>query len=150
MGRLISLRQPVVRAIATDTGLSEAARLMQEHGIDAVVVLDGDVLAGVLSLRDIAGMAARRPAIPPCDLRAADAMAAGTLHAESNTTVPQALAMLDELERDHLPVMAEAGRVADLISRTDLLKELVWHYNEVIREMRLQERIMHLQGVYSC
>lgn len=153
MQRLLDLRQPVVPTISADAPLTDAARQMATHGATAVVVLGGagperDRPVGVLAEKDFAAAAAHHPDSTPRDLRVGEAMTATTVHATLDTTVPDALALLPE-GLDHLPVTAD-GRVVDLLSRSDLLAELVWHHAEVIREMRLQEHIMHLQGVYSC
>lgn len=153
MQRLFDLRQPVVLAISADAPLADAARLMATHGGAAVIVLGGagpehDRPVGVLAEKDFAAAAARHPDSAPRDLCVGDVMTATTIHATLETTVPDALALLQD-GLDHLPVIAD-GRVVDLLSRSDLLAELVLHHTEVIREMRLQERIMHLQGVYSC
>jgi CBS domain-containing protein len=152
MQRLLDLRQPVVQAIAADAPLADAAHLMATDAVPAVVVLgvagpERDRPVGVLAEKDFTAAAARHPDRAPRDLRVGDAMTATTVHATLDTTVPDALAVLPD-GLDHLPVMAD-GRVVDLLSRSDLLAELGWHHTEVIREMRLQERIMHLQGVYS-
>jgi CBS domain-containing protein len=126
---------------------------MATHAVAAVIVLgaagpERDRPVGVLAEKNFAAAADRHPDGTPRDLRVGDVMTATTVHATPDTTVPDALALLPD-SLDHLPVV-ENGRVVDLLSRSDLLAELVWHHTEVIREMRLQERIMHLQGVYSC
>ncbi|NVO13066.1 MAG: CBS domain-containing protein [Rhodoplanes sp.] len=153
MRRLLDLRQPAVHTISADAPLADAAHLMATHAVAAVVVLgvadpERDRPVGVLAERSFAAAAARHPDRAPRDLRVRDAMTATTVHATLDTTVPDALALLQD-RLDHLPVTAD-GQVVDLLSRSDLLAELVWHHAEVIREMRLQEHIMHLQGVYSC
>ncbi|MBI5114197.1 MAG: CBS domain-containing protein [Rhodovulum sp.] len=148
--RLAELRQPRPATIAANARLDIAAALMAEQRLDALaVLLDGGTVVGVLTGRGVTGAVARHPETPPRALTVADAMDRLTIQAGPDTTVPEALALLTPDGPDHLVVLDD-GRLVDLLSRTDLLAELAWHHAEVIREMRLQERIMHLQGTYSC
>lgn len=149
MRELIDLRKPIIHVLAADAALTEASRLMSAHAVDGLVIVDGDALVGVLSARNFASLPARYPDAAPRDLRVGDAMDATSIHADLDTIVPEALAMLPEFGLDHLPVVA-GGRVVDLLSRSALLAELVRHHAEVIRDIRLQWKIMHLQGTYSC
>jgi len=148
---LPQLGEPPQRAErAVDVRLDIAAALMTERRLDALaVLLDGGTVVGVLTGRGVTGAVARHPETPPRALTVADAMDRLTIQAGPDTMVPEALALLAPDGPDHLVVLDD-GRLVDLLSRTDLLAELAWHHAEVIREMRLQERIMHLQGTYSC
>lgn len=149
MRELIDARKPILHMLAADAALTEASRLMSAHAVDGLVVVGTDGLVGVLSARNFASLPTRFPDAALCQLRVADAMDATTIHADLATTVAEALAMLPEFGLDHLPVVA-GGRVVDLLSRSALLAELVRHHAEVIRDIRLQWKIMHLQGTYSC
>ncbi|MFL9825262.1 CBS domain-containing protein [Rhodoplanes sp. SY1] len=154
MRRLVELRRPVVAVLPADASLADAARLVNRDGVAAVAVMRGGAFAGVVSHRGIAAAAARLPEATPQSLAAVACLETVPV-VGLDTTVPEALAQLasaapDRAALDHVAVVDSEGRVVDLVSRADLLAELVWHHGEVIREMRLQERLMHLQGVYSC
>lgn len=149
MRRLVELRRPVVHAVAGTATLADAAALLAGHRVDAVAVRDDDALHGVVSRACVAAAAARHPDTAPCGLRAVDA-AETVPSVDLDTTVPDALARLAADGPDHVAVVDAAGRIVDLVSRADLLAEMIWHQTEVIREMTLQDRLMHLQGVYSC
>lgn len=149
MRRLVELRGAAVSVLAANASLADASRLMSRDGIAAVVVLRGEAFAGVVSHRSIAAAAARLPEATPQSLAAVDCSEPVPV-VGLDITVPEALAQLKADGPDHVAVIDPAGRVVALLSRADLLAELVWHHGEVIREMRLQESLMHLQGVYSC
>ncbi|MFD2183548.1 CBS domain-containing protein [Rhodoplanes azumiensis] len=164
MRRLVALRAAAVPTLPADASLAEAARLLGRRGVTAAAVTRGDALAGVVSHRSIAAAAARLPEATPQSLTTGACTEAVPV-VGLDTAVPEALAQLasgaaDHIGSehaapapaapDHVAVVDPEGRVVDLLSRADLLAELVWHQGEVIREMRLQERLMHLQGVYSC
>ncbi|RAI40298.1 CBS domain-containing protein [Rhodoplanes roseus] len=146
--RLVELGRPPLLAVAPDATLADAARLLADHDRDAAVVIEAGTLRGIVSMKTFARAAMRRPGTAAVDLRVADLVDAAPA-ASLATSVPDALALLTH-DADHVAVLDEDGLPVDLVSRAELLAELVWHHTEVIREMRLQERIMHLQGVYSC
>jgi CBS domain-containing protein len=139
---------PKLGSLAPDATLAEAARLMQQHGTDAVIVVDGGALVGVVSARNVADTIGRNAA--PRDLRVTDVMVGvAGVSAGPDLPVPEALSRLQDAGLDHLPVKADGGVIA-LLSRADLLAALAAHYAEENRQIHQQWKLMHLQGVYSC
>lgn len=55
-------------------------------------------------------------------------------------TVPQCMALMNEMGIHHLPVM-ESSRVIGVLSNRDLLKEVVSHHEHVIHDMELERMI---------
>ena len=49
----------------------------------------------------------------------------------------------------HLPVL-EDGKPLALLSMVDLLNETIAHYERISQAHALDQRIMFLQGTYSC
>ena len=149
MKRLVELRRPQPRQIAADAPLREAARAIAEHRADALVVVLGGKAVGTIGAHEIAARLARNSETAVDQLDVEAAMRPLEVHATLATTVPEALDLLNAAGSDHLAVM-ESGQVVDLLSRAALLEQLIWHHTETIREMQLQDAIMHYQGVYSC
>jgi CBS domain-containing protein len=102
----------------SDTAL-DAARLMREHDISAVVVLDDDEeLVGIVTERDFA----RR--VVAVDGRGSALALAEVMSASPATVSPEsspydALEQMRKLHVRHLPVV-ERGRVVGMISMRDL------------------------------
>jgi CBS domain-containing protein len=110
-----------VRSIAQGATLHDAARLLAEHGISCLVVVDGDQPVGILSERDLV----RHVAHDPTGWAARPVQESMThpLHVtDTGATVAHAI---EELRRHHirrLPVITAEGRLAGIVTQTDLLR----------------------------
>jgi CBS domain-containing protein len=96
---------------------------MAEHDIGALVVLDGSVLAGMLSERDYArkvillGKSSR-------DIRVSEIMTQKVVCVGPDQTVDQCMGVMTEKRCRHLPVL-EDKRVIGVLSIGDLVKETI-------------------------
>lgn len=148
--RLIEAHGASNFALPPEASLFDASRLMHAHGTDALAVVAGAALIGVLSTRNLVDAIGRGSRPDTRELRVADAMqACADLFVEPDTSVADALAKLAESGLEHMPVRSEGILIA-LLRRSALLADLVSHHVEELRQIRLQWRLMHLQGVYSC
>jgi CBS domain-containing protein len=112
----------------------EAASRMTEAKVGALVVLDGDVLVGIFSERDLMTrvvVAHRDPAATPISA----VMTRDVVTAEMEDRVD---ACEDKMRRAgcrHLPVLAH-GRVIGMISMRDLLRDELEEERHEVRELR--------------
>jgi CBS domain-containing protein len=152
------MTRPVLTARAA-TPVKELARIMVEHHISALPVLDeDDQLIGVVSEADVilkqGHQIPRRPHWwEPAVRRMAVRRAAGDtarelMSAQPVTIGPRAsLAQAARLMSDHavkrLPVVDEQGSLVGVVSRGDLLKAFV-RSDDDIRQDVLSEVFMHL------
>jgi CBS domain-containing protein len=110
-------------SIAPHESVFTALERMAEHDIGALVVLDGPVLAGVLSERDYArkvillGKSSR-------DMRVSEIMTHKVVCVGPDQTVDQCMAVMTEKRCRHLPVL-EGKRVIGVLSIGDLVKETI-------------------------
>lgn len=118
----VRVRDMVKRAPITthpDTSIRDAARVMAEHHVSSLPLLDGEHLVGMITDRDLrnrcvaAGMATDRPV--------RDIMTEKLTTVELDTLGFQALITMTQLNVHHLPVL-DNGRIAGLISSTDLTR----------------------------
>ena len=104
--------------ISAGTTIGDAAAQMSERGVGAVVVLDGDALAAILTERDV--------------MRAvADGQDGGALVSDWMTSHPDTIEPTDTTDHAaslmihggfrHLPVV-EDGRVVGIVSIRDLMR----------------------------
>ncbi|MEA3274409.1 MAG: putative nucleotidyltransferase substrate binding domain-containing protein [Pseudomonadota bacterium] len=112
------LARALVRA-APDTSIREAARIMTENRVSALVIMDGEQLAGMITDRDlrsrciVAGLSFDDPV---------GRIMTENLHTtEAETLGFQALITMSRLNVHHLPVLDE-GQVVGVISTTDLVR----------------------------
>ena len=110
----------VITLKATDT-LREAAKLLDERRIGAVVTLDGDgEIVGVLSERDIVRQFARQgEAALEMPVGSAMTRAVITINAEADVDV--ALQLMTDRRIRHLPVVRN-NRLTGFVSIGDLVK----------------------------
>jgi CBS domain-containing protein len=104
--------------VAADAKLGDAAKRMAERGVGAVVVLDGERLAGILTERDI--LKAVATGYEP-DSRVSDWMTRHPETIESDDTTDHAAALMIHGGFRHLPVV-DAGELKGILSIRDLMR----------------------------
>lgn len=122
-----------VWSVSPEDTVLEAITRMAKLGIGALLVMDGERLAGILSERDYARkiiLQGRRSA----ETRVAEIMTAKVATATPDMTAQQCLAMMTEGYFRHLPVV-EDGRVIGLVSIGDLVKAVIADQQAVIKEL---------------
>ncbi|MEU3341213.1 CBS domain-containing protein [Streptomyces sp. NPDC006668] len=148
--------------VRRDTGFKEVAKLLAEHDITAVPVVDDEEHAvGVVSEADLLRKEAAQldPAglLPvlrpePADRAKAEATTAeGLMNSPAVTAMPQwtAVEAAQVMERHHikrLPVVDEADRLVGLISRADLLR-IFLRGDSAIREEISGEVLLRTVGI---
>jgi CBS domain-containing protein len=112
-----------VQAVAPDTLVYQAIRLMADRNIGCVLVMDGARLLGILSERDytrkvvLQGRSSKITTVQ--EIMTRDVICVTPQHG-----VEQALRLITENRVRHLPVI-ERGRVTGLISIGDLVKWVI-------------------------
>ena len=121
--QLLEAKSPSTQTIAPDAPVLDALRLMAEHGIGAVLVMEGPRLVGVLSERDYARkvvLQGRSSADTPVrDIMSVDVVIAALL--DSSDTCMQ---LMTDRRIRHLPVM-DGGVVVGIVSIGDLVKAVI-------------------------
>jgi CBS domain-containing protein len=104
------------------TTLTEAVRLLMEHGIGAVVVVDGDAPVGIFTERDLLRfMASKNPDIDTTHVE--ECMTRDLVTASPHDTVGDAMEMMREKRIRHLPIMSD-GDLVGIVSIRDVLEAL--------------------------
>jgi CBS domain-containing protein len=123
-----------VYAIAPEAPVLEAIRQMAERRVGALVVMKGDVLAGIVSERDYArkvilqGRSSAQTAV-------ADIMSGEPLTISPETDVFDCMRLCTERRVRHLPVV-EGDRVVGVISIGDLVKAVIDAQAEQIEQLQ--------------
>ena len=110
-----------VVTLRADHTLKEAAQILDDKKIGAVVALDKDErIIGVLSERDVVRQVARLGA-PALDMPVASAMTRAVVTVAPSTAIDEALQTMTDRRIRHLPVV-ENERLTGVISIGDLVK----------------------------
>ena len=115
-------------------------QILAEKRVGLLLVTDKQKLIGVVSERDYArkvelvGKTARNTLV--CDIMTTSIYTATLEH-----TVPQCMAMMNEKEIRHLPVM-EGQAIVGVLSNRDLVKEVVRHHEKTIKDLEMERMII--------
>ncbi len=114
-----------IYSIDDEATLQEAAQMLDQKRVGAVVVLDDHGrVEGVLSERDIVREVARRgPSV--LRERVGSIMTRGVIMAGPDDTIDDGLARMTERRIRHLPVIDGGGRLIGVISIGDLVKRKI-------------------------
>jgi CBS domain-containing protein len=117
-------------SVRPDTPIGEVTRIMHEHQIGAVLIMEADKLLGVLSERGIVRALALHPSGVRA-MRADSAMKPRQHETTLSATLEDAMRIMTDTRVRYLPVR-DAGKLVGLISIGDVVKaELARHAHDV-------------------
>jgi CBS domain-containing protein len=112
-----------VISITPDTTVYESLKIMADKNVGALVVLDGESVAGIMSERDYArkvilhGKSSR-------ELQVREIMTSRVYYVHPEQNVQECMAQMTDKHVRHLPVI-EQGRLAGIISIGDVVKAIM-------------------------
>ncbi|AXY56850.1 CBS domain-containing protein [Acinetobacter chinensis] len=123
-----------VYTISPEATVLEAITLMAEKGIGALVVTEGEEVAGILSERDYTRKIAlmQRKSF---DTTVSEIMTAKVLTVSNATTVEECLNLMTDKHLRHLPVV-ENGKLIGLVSIGDLVKATMEDQKKLIEQLQ--------------
>jgi CBS domain-containing protein len=113
-GRLLS--------VSPGTKLAEVARDMRAHDSDSVAVMDGGVLVGIITERDL--VRAIADGLNPTEASAGTVMTSDPATVSLDEEVNVVAVKMMRLGIRHLPVVDQNGKPAGLVSARDLVAVL--------------------------
>ncbi|KAA1007256.1 CBS domain-containing protein [Paraburkholderia panacisoli] len=122
-----------VYTIGADDSVYEAIRLMAEKGIGALVVTDGDSIAGIITERDYA----RKVVLMDRSSKATpvrDIMSKAVRFVRPDQTTEDCMALMTERRMRHLPVI-ENDRLVGMVSIGDLVKNIIAEQQFTIQQL---------------
>jgi CBS domain-containing protein len=122
-----------VISVPPSTTVFEALQRMADHNIGALLVMNGDRLAGIFSERDYARKVALR-GLTSKDTTVGDLMTGKVITVGPAWTADQCMALMTEHHIRHLPVV-EGDRVLGVISIGDAVKAVVDEQHFVIGQL---------------
>jgi CBS domain-containing protein len=131
--QLLDRKDRAVFSVGPETPVLEAIRAMAEHHIGALLVMKGEVLAGIVSERDYA----RKVILlgrSSSDTPVRDIMTTSVLTVSPETSVEQCMQLVTDKRVRHLPVV-EAGRVVGMVSIGDLVKAVIAAQQQQIEQL---------------
>ena len=114
-----------VYSISPDDTVYDALKLMAEKNVGALVVLDGDRLAGLISERDYARKIVLEDKLSR-ETKVKEIMTAEVLTVTPDMDLDECMELITEKRKRHLPVV-ENDRVLGIISIGDIVKGIMDH-----------------------
>ena len=120
-----------VISITPDTKVYEALKIMAERNVGALVVLDGEAVAGILSERDYArkvilhGKSSR-------ELQVREIMTSRVYYVHPEQNVQDCMAQMTDKHVRHLPVI-DKERLVGIISIGDVVKTIMADQEDTIK-----------------
>ncbi|MBK9253412.1 MAG: CBS domain-containing protein [Proteobacteria bacterium] len=133
LSQLLDTKGHAVHAVSPDASVIDAIRSMADNHIGALLVMEGQQLAGIVSERDYArkvillGRSSATTAVR-------DIMSSPVMSLSPDSTVDEAMRLMTEHRIRHLPVVAN-GRVTGLVSIGDLVKCVIEEQRHTIDEL---------------
>ncbi|MEZ0395725.1 MAG: CBS domain-containing protein [Anaerolineales bacterium] len=130
---MLKVKGSRVWKVSTDATVLEALKLMAEKQIGAVLVMDGERVAGIFSERDFA----RKVGLfekPPRSVRVGEVMTTDLVTVSPDNTVNDCMALMTDKRIRHLPVIEE-GRLVGLVSIGDVVKDIIEELQFMVKQL---------------
>ena len=130
---LKSKPRQTVEAVVPSTSVFDAVKLMAEKNIGALLVLDGQRIAGIVTARDYArkivllGRSSRETTV-------GDIMSSPVMYVRPDQSNEECMALMTDNRVRHLPVV-DKGRLIGLISIGDLVKDIISEQKFIIEQL---------------
>jgi CBS domain-containing protein len=122
-----------VYSIAPDDTVYDALKLMAGKNVGALVVLDGDRLAGLISERDYARKIVLKDKLSR-ETKVKEIMTTDVLTVTPAMDLDECMELITDKRLRHLPVV-ENDRVLGIISIGDIVKGIIDHKESVIEQL---------------
>jgi CBS domain-containing protein len=133
---------PFVATVSRATPLTDAARLMREQHVGSLVVVDetgkGRVPVGILTDRDIVVAVVARE-VDPRALTAGDVMSNDLATVRPTDSAVDALQLMRRRGVRRVPVVAENGTLAGIVTIDDLLAAVAEQLADVVRAISAEQ-----------
>jgi CBS domain-containing protein len=122
-----------VHCIHSDASVFDALKMMAEHNIGSLVVLEDGKLVGLITERDYAREIVLKGRTSPRTL-VRDIMSTKVIYARPDQSVEECMAVMTAKAVRHLPVL-EGGRLVGIVSIGDMVKSVIGDQKFIIEQL---------------
>jgi CBS domain-containing protein len=131
--QLLKHKGRVIHSVAPEAPVLEAIRLMAEHSVGALLVMQGDELLGVVSERDYARKVILKGRSSN-DTPVREIMSSPVMTVRADQSVHDCMRIMSEHRFRHLPVVDDKG-VIGVLSIGDLVRSVVEEQQKTIADL---------------
>ncbi len=131
--QLLDRKGRAIFSVAPGSPVLDAIRAMAEHQVGALLVMQDETLAGIVSERDYARkviLLGRSSADTPVR----DIMTSAVITVQPDTTIDKCMQLMTDRHVRHLPVV-DGGRVVGMVSIGDLVKAVIAEQRQQIEQL---------------
>jgi CBS domain-containing protein len=130
---LLAEKAEMLEVVKPATTILEAITRMNQRRIGSVLVMEGDRLAGIFTERDVLTRVVTGR-LDPAKTPVAEVKTRQPVTIKPTTTVREAMMVVTDTRRRHLPVVAE-GKVLGMVSIGDLTRWIVRNQQREIEDL---------------
>ena len=128
------MRSGFLFTVQKNAMVSEAVRLMADHNVGIVIVLDGSRLAGVFSERDVVRRVLYQ-GLDPARTTLGDVMTGRVITGDAEMDYESAMRAMDEAGIRHL-LVTSGSKMLSMISVRDLMRAAIHDRDEEVQHLR--------------
>ena len=132
--QVIAGKHKPIAAIEPDATVLHALEIMAENDVGALLVLDGERLAGVFSERDYARKVILQGKSSK-ELKVREIMTDKVFYVTPETSIEQCMAIMTDKHIRHLPILENGEKVLGIISIGDVVKETISQQQFIINQL---------------
>ncbi|MFB3124611.1 MAG: CBS domain-containing protein [Woeseiaceae bacterium] len=133
VNQLLDSKGHDILSIAPSASVLDAIRLMADKGIGALIVMDGETMAGIVTERDYARKVILKGRSSD-ETPVSDIMSTGVISTSPDQTVNSCMSVMTDKRIRHLPVV-EGNKITGLVSIGDLVKAIIADQQEEIEQL---------------
>jgi len=133
VAQLLGQKPSRIHSIAPDAPVLEAIRFMDEHNVGALLVMQGEQLAGIISERDYARKVILKGR-SSSDTPVSQIMTTPVITVGRDATAQQCMQLMTDKRVRHMPVV-ENGRVVGMLSIGDLVRSVLAEQAQTIEQL---------------
>ena len=131
---ILEMKGDIIFSIGPNEAVFDALRLMANKDIGALLVIENEVLVGIISERDYArkiillGRTSRQTKV-----KEIMSFPVHTIHPDSD--IEEAMMIMNSKQIRHLPISEDGKHVLGLISIKDVLRDMIYYQREAIKNL---------------
>jgi CBS domain-containing protein len=122
-----------VYTVTPTASVFDAVKLMAEKNIGALLVMEGEIIVGVITERDYARKVVLM-ARSSKDTSVRDIMTSAVMYVRPDQTSEECMVLMTENRLRHLPVL-DSGKLIGLISIGDLVRDVISEQKFIIEQL---------------
>jgi CBS domain-containing protein len=133
VARILEQKTERLETVTPQTSIGDAIARMNQRRIGSVVVMEGDRMAGIFTERDVLTRVVPQQ-LDPRRTPVGEVMTRQPVTISPTTTVQEAMVVMTEQRKRHLPVL-QGGKVVGMLSIGDVTRWMVRDQQRTIEDL---------------